>query len=300
MSKLGRFTSALVLCFIALELLFRVFEPLLFAASHRVLFKAALLERRDDVNVVFVGSSRTERGVRPAIFDAKVPGSRSFNMAVNGTSFDVLAAALGRIAHRPAVKLVMIELAYPITGRGPIEWERAAEGPIASRSTLVRLRSALRHDSLARLGGAVVFGAAFDGSESLGSEFVRSVLSGHQATCASQCVNALPLPAPVVAARALHDYADLAAGLEQRVRQLPHVVFLVPPLKPMDAVERSADFRRFMADVSARTGAPVYDFAALDTSAIEYMDTQHLTGSGSEAYTDALARIANGAALALH
>jgi hypothetical protein len=300
MSKLVKFTATLAVCFIALELLFRACEPLLFASSHRVLFKAALLERRTEVNVVFVGSSRTERGVLPAIFDAKVPGSRSFNMAVNGTSFDVLSAELGRIAKRPSVKLVMIELAYPVTGRGPLEWERAAEGPIASRSTLVRLRSALRHDSLARLGAALFFGPSFDGSESLGSEFVHSVLRGHVATCASPCVNVMPVPSPVVAARAMHGYTDLAAALEERIKQLPRAVFLVPPLKPMDAVERTADFRRFMADVSARTGAPVYDFAALDTAATEYMDTQHLTGSGSEAYTDALARIANGAALALH
>lgn len=70
-AKLGIYVLALLGVAATLELSCRRWQSLFRAASHRSLFKAALLERRLPQDIVFFGTSRTGKRSGPA------PWSRS-------------------------------------------------------------------------------------------------------------------------------------------------------------------------------------------------------------------------------
>ncbi|MCC6807755.1 MAG: hypothetical protein IT381_10045 [Deltaproteobacteria bacterium] len=300
MRRLRIFIFALVGIALFAEIAFRVFEPFVFEASHRALFKAALLRRQPSVDTIFLGSSRHEQALRPALFDA-MTGRHSFNLAVSGTSFELYLALLDRAVARSGTRFVVAELSEPLLTHEQLAWEAAAEGSLARHVALVRLRSALRHDSLVRLLGALVVAGRFDGSETMGSAFLRALLWGHAATCASACEDALAPPPPEAIAPWAGDegavYATEAHALADRFTALQahgaRVILVVPPLTTARAgsLERQDRFRRFAADVAALAGAPLYDFARLDADAIGFADSQHLDGRGAEAYTAAVARL---------
>lgn len=298
------FIIALVTLALAAEGAFRACEPALFDASHRALFKAALLRGRT-VDTVFLGSSRHEQAIRPALFDAAT-GSRSFNLAVSGTSFELYVTLLDRVIAHEGTRCVVAELSEPLLSHAPLPWE--TKDPIAEHVALVRLRSALRHDSLVRLAAAGLFAARFDGSETMGTEFVRVFFNGHDRACATFCRDALPLPSPSLAGArggATDDapFDAEARALATRFTALTargaRVILAVPPLRTDrgESIERTPRFQRFAAAVAALSGAPLYDFSRLDADAIGFADSQHLDARGAEAYTDAIARIvASGAA----
>jgi hypothetical protein len=146
----------------AAELFLGSYERVFFDASHRALFKMALLDRRDDITTVVLGSSRHADGFIPKLFDART-GEKSFNLAVSGLSFELEGYMIDRLLQKPP-KVVVFELGDPISFHDDFRTVRA--GP-----ALWRLRASLRHDSIARLLAIAVAGDRFDGGETRGNEY---------------------------------------------------------------------------------------------------------------------------------
>lgn len=308
---------ALAVVFIAVEGCFRLGDSVFRAASHRVLNKAELLERHRPVEFVFVGSSRSNDAVAPAVvsrsFNQQHPDItlRGFDLAVRLSSKAIQAYLVDRFAERPALRVVFLEVSAPQLADLPLDLPLALATPLFKNAPLEtwltgQLSRAVRMYELRRafipenLLGAltlVTLAPAFDGSEVLGTEFVEALRGRPSAGEPSiaewrPTVSAIPavntpapgehaLPPQVVTALAHYQtlYTRLA---DARVR----VVFWVPPLgADPSAPERSADYQMLLAELARTTQAPIWDFAAEPTPSRWMRDAGHLNLAGKHAFS---------------
>src|SRR5262245_45425509 len=96
-SRLATFLIGVLVLVLALEVFERRYSELFAAATHRGLTKAAMYDRHARVNVLFLGSSRTQDGVSPDLVTralqqaapdlGELPG---FNAAFTGSSLGML------------------------------------------------------------------------------------------------------------------------------------------------------------------------------------------------------------------
>jgi len=277
---------------VGLEILFRIFEPTLFDASHRALFKMAVLDRKPDVNVVVVGSSRHELGFRPAQFDARTRALgrsfKSFNLAVSGLSSALETYLLGRLSGKK-LDLLIVEFDGPALGHTKLDWT----GP-RSNIALLRLRSVLRHDNLARLATIGLASHRFDGSEIAGPDYIQTLRYGHDATCEA-CENVYPLPTAGIAADVplrpeLQAYLEVLRPIRTEGTR---ILLIAPPISAEHHdIDRTPAFQTELASLALALDSPFYNLTDLAPSDLK--DTQHLNPRGAGRYTDLLARLAAG------
>ncbi len=299
MTRLGRFLAGLALVLLVFELGFRSLQGVLFDASHRALFKVALLDRRPEVSAVVLGSSRNGAGFLPRLFDARMKALghevTSFNLAVSGLSYELEVYLLQRLAGK-TLDVVVFELGDPVLGHAPLDWEAQAAplDALARHLVLLRLRSALRHDSLARLLAIGVAGPRLDGSETYGTEYAAALLGARSPESCQRCEGVYPTPEPAPSSAAApsaeaRGFAPLLGRLQQAGAA---VILVVPPLSPtrLEGNERKAEFRAHAEGLSQLIGAPLYTLteAAQDG---DLRDWQHMGPQGAERYTDVLARL---------
>jgi len=310
--RLGRFLLGLLGILGVIEGTMRLREPIFQAASHRALTKAAILARRPEVGVIFLGTSRTQDGVNPDLVGraieerspglGRVPG---FNAAFTGSSLESLLALVPRFGFRPDLRLVVIELSAPQIVNDPAPWEETLVAPKTLEErlgrtmrhvALVRHRKALLGDGLGRLPALLVFGDALGGWETKGSQQLASWL-GHREPPATGFD-----PSPWTPGRFTGDaprrsldpsadqVADRLAEVARRFRS--HGVgvrFAVPPLSEhaADAPERR-DLQPLFAEVARRSGCEVWDFTAARPPEAFFKDAGHLNREGRAHYSRAL------------
>ena len=310
--SLGGFLLGLLGIIGAIEGVMRLRQPLFEAASHRALTKAAILADRPKVDVLFLGTSRTQDGVNPDLvgtaIEARSPGLGrvpGFNAAFTGSSLEALLALVPRFGFRPDLRLVVIELSEPQIVNEPAPWEESLPTPTTLEErlgrmmrhiALVRHRKALLGDGLGRLPALLVFGDALGGWETKGSQQLASWL-GRREPPAADFDPSLWTPrrftrdAP---RRSLSPSADTVADRLTEVagRFRSHgigVRFAVPPLsaRAAEAPERR-DLQPLFAEVARRSGCEVWDFtAALPPEAL-FKDAGHLNREGRAHYSRAL------------
>src|SRR5690349_15371017 len=103
MKRLAWFLIGVFVLLAALELFERRHSALFTAATHRGLTKAAMFDRHERVNILFLGSSRTQDGVSPDLVTRALqriapdlgeqPG---FNAAFTGSSLGMLVSLAPR------------------------------------------------------------------------------------------------------------------------------------------------------------------------------------------------------------
>jgi hypothetical protein len=321
------FVLALALCAASLEACARGLGERLHACTNRGLYKLALLERRGPVAIVFLGSSRTQDGVSPRLFEdeavrtaQRLPGGpSSFNLAFTATSLPSLereAALLLERRQEPGrseLTAVLIELSSPQLEEGPVAWEEhpapaadsaggaaleAAMGAAArDHLAVVRDRAALIPENLGRLAALLAPRGRLDGSEvkafeQLGAAF--SLWTPADADAAGW------RPPRVEAGPALpggHPFAAAETRLEavaQRFYAAGVVpVFVIPPLSPEahqyghDA-EAAPRFQALAAALAARFR--VLDGTRLTPPKSAFHDTTHLNARGRAGWSRGLAR----------
>jgi hypothetical protein len=312
--RLVLFLAGLLALLAALEGLVRWNAPLFAAASHRALAKAAMLEQHPRVDILFLGTSRTQDGVSPDLVTrtleeaASKPGKLvGFNAAFPGSSLDALASLARRFAGRPGLRVLAIELSQPQLGNEPAPWEISEQPPatledrlergLSAKVCLVRYRSAFLPDNLGRLPALLVFGPSLSGWETLGSDQVASWL-GHKEAPATGFDPARWQPAlfkPGAPAQTLETEADKQAT---RLAEIAgyyrakgvRVVFFIPPLMRAfaPAPERNT-LKPLFAEVARRSGCEVWDYASLDLPAGLFHDPSHLGREGRAHFSRALA-----------
>ena len=129
------FALGLLLWLAALEWLVRHNSALFEAASHRALTKVAIFQQHPRVEILFLGTSRTQDGVSPALVSRTIQGIApelgpvpGFNAAFTAATLDLVAAQIPRFGFRPGLKVVVLELSAPELSPEllnlPVPWEQ--------------------------------------------------------------------------------------------------------------------------------------------------------------------------------
>jgi hypothetical protein len=302
------------------ELACRHWQPLFRAASHRSLFKVALLERRLPRDVVFFGTSRTGEALRPGPFVAELADSGSaqltaFNVSTPYTSLEILGDVTRRFMAAPGLKLAIVEVSRHQMYRAPVPWAVDDVGPdadldarafswFAHHSALFAERKVFVLNSLARLGGISLFGSRFDGTEEFGTDFVASVLGRSHDVApekfhAEPCVPDLApasdrLLATDPASKPFPRYAEETRLYEDIARGFAEhgvkVLFYVPPTIEVGRPENDPEHRLMRANLRALTGRPVWSYAECRLPADYFRDGVHLSHLGGSHFSRMLAR----------
>jgi hypothetical protein len=324
--RLVAFVVALVCIGAVLEGACRHWHALFRAASHRSLFKAALLEQRLPQDIVFFGTSRTGEALRPHPFLQELsadgaPPLTAFNVSTPFSSLEILQYVGDHFASAPGLKLAVVEITRQQLGRRPLPWASAHAAEIdfdgrtiswlETHSSLVAERKVFVLNSLSRLGLIVLFGSMFDGTEEMGTDYFAAIL-GHShdfdpsqfraASCVPRPVDAPPATlAQYVEERDI--YASIAADFAKNGVK---VAFFVPPsMDPAHAAENEAPYRTLRAAIHAATGRPVWDFAACRLPPDYFRDPTHMSHLGGSHLSHFVAQAAAedpeiAAALGLH
>ena len=293
------------------ELWVRSHEALFRAATHRALAKAALLDRQGPIDVLFIGTSRTQDGVSPRIFSQRLAAIgvaspvRAFNLAFTSSSLETLEYLAGRYAARQGLKLVVLELSLPQLKNETPPWESPSHPPgtwedglfegLEKRIRLVALRKALLGENLIRLPGLVFFPHKLDGSEvMLTDQLWRALDRGSDPSVPDEADSwrprvVLPARAPegTVESPWVPRMARIARSFAERRTR---VVFVVPPLAGADASdERDPTMKKMFADLATASESEVWDFSEQTHSDDFFRGATHLSEKGRSAFSRALA-----------
>jgi len=314
-ARLAWFVAGLLILLAALEIFERRHSAIIVAASHRGLTKVAMLELHPRVDVVFLGTSRTQDGVSPDLVTralqsvapelGEVPG---FNAAFTGSSLGALISLVPRLDDRRDIRVAVIELSDPQIFNEPAPWDDTPRATVTledrladavQRVHVIRYRKALLAGNLGRL-PSLFIGASLGGWETKGTEQAASWL-GHRESRATGFDPALWKPAIVAPGSAPSapepidpTLAEVAAQLGSLARRFENrgvkAVFTVPPLSASvrDMPERQG-LRALFAEVARRSGCEVWDFAALTLPDAYFRDVSHLNREGRAQYSEALA-----------
>lgn len=280
------------------------------AASHRTLTKLAVLEQQPEVQLLFVGSSRTQDGVSPrlvseelASLDPKLAGVRGFNAASTATSLETLEWLTSEVAGRPGLRLAILEVSGPQlthaqpqfleSPRPPADLEGRLADQIRRHLALVEHRGVLFSDNLTRLPALLIFGQSLDGSEVMAGEQLAAWRGHHEPLAGAFDESGWrlrSLDTTTVAAAAQVD--ELASVASQFTRQGVQVVFMVPPLARSyaDAPERGAAMHELLRELHARTQAEVWDWSAAELPDALFRGSSHLNHPGRAQFARVLAR----------
>lgn len=309
------FASAVALVVLLLELGIRS-RPQVFAdATNRGLSKAAICDSRPGLDLVFLGTSRSQDGISPRLVIDSMgrhgsgPADWSgFNVAFSGANLgDLIELAPRMGAHHP-LKMAVVEVSEPQVLNRVSEaaarpsTQSGLEGflsDVSNRSLLIRYRRAFLPEYLGRLLTLLVVSDSLEGWETRGSEQVSSWL-GHRLKPALDfdpglwnlepvTPSASPQPLGKDLEYVLERYVEVTRQFQNRGVQ---VVFVVPPLgrDHVHAVERGS-FRSLFAELARATGCEVWNFAELVLPDSFFSDSGHLSPLGRAHYSQALGRV---------
>ena len=328
--RLLRFALALALCGASLELGARALGERLHASTNRALYKLALLERRGPVTTVFLGSSRTQDGVSPRLFEdesqrlgqERRERAWSFNLAFTSTSLASLEAQAVLLTSGPGtaaatgsgLRAALIELSAPQLLDGQVAWEEQGAAPSSSPTggaaleaalgaaahdhlALVRERAALIPENLGRLAALLAPKGRLDGSEVKAVEQFGAALGLWAPADADAAGWRPPRVLPGSALPAGHALAAAQARLETVARRFEAAgvrpVFVLPPLSP-EAHQYGHDAEAspgFQALAAALAGRyRVLDGTRLALPKSAFHDTTHLDAQGRAGWSRGLAR----------
>lgn len=300
--RLATYVLGTALVLAAFEGAVRAREPLFAAASHRVLTKAALLDQKGAVEVLFFGTSRTWDGVSPRLFAddfAELRGYRvtGFNLASTSSSLDTLEYLARRFAGRPGLALSVVEISLPQIESRPLAWapsaadERGVEERLASLAAssvkLIQHRTFLHGENLARLPALLFFAPALDGSEIKVVDQLAAALGRPEARA----------PASAPWTPRIHRRRDGAAdaALLERMREVgralqthgARVLFVIPPLAAGHTPRE--DWSELAGALAEDLGTLAIDYTALGLPDDLFRGTSHLAARGRALYTRSLA-----------
>jgi hypothetical protein len=311
--RLVHFVIGLLLLFAGLELLVRRNATLFEAASHRALAKVAMFKQHPRVDILFLGTSRTQDGVSPDLVTralgeiapdlGPLPG---YNAAFTGSSLDALLALVPRFGYRSGLRAVVIELSVPQIFNEPVPWEESDApvltvedklGEVMHSLYFVRYRKAFLSDNLGRLPALLIFGPSLGGWETRTKDQIGSWLGRKETAAAGFDATLwkpelfLPVASPQTLVAKDETIATQLATVAREFKQHGiKVTFAVPPMTHgfQFAPERDK-LKPLFSEVARRGGCEVWNFATLSLPDPLFRDPSHLGTEGRAHYSRALA-----------
>jgi hypothetical protein len=311
-ARLLWFVGGLLVILLALEAFERSHSVLFAAATHRGLTKVAMFERHPRVNVLFLGSSRTQDGVSPDLVTRTLQdiapdlGEVSgFNAAFTGSSLGALVSLVPRFDGRQDLRMAVIELSEPQIFNEAAPWDEPARKAATLEERLadsvqhvaiVRYRKALIGANLGRL-PSLLAAASMSGWETKGSDQLASWMGRREdrATGFNRMQWRADVQRPAGSATPLNadenNVADQLASLAAHFQSRGVTpIFAVPPLaaSEMEAPERHG-LQALFAEVARRGQCEVWNFAPIQLPDTYFRDVSHLNREGRAQYSEALA-----------
>lgn len=311
-SALIAFVGGLVVLLVAVELFERSHREIFAATTHRGLTKVAMFDRHPRVNVLFLGSSRTQDGVSPDLVTRtlrdiapELGEVTGFNAAFTGSSLGALVSLVPRFDGRSDVRIAVMELSEPQIFNEAAPWDEPPRTVVTLEDRLadavqhvaiVRYRKALIGANLGRL-PSLLAAASMGGWETKGSEQFASWLGRHEERATAfyppqwRADVLLPTTPSAALSEADSKVADQLASLAAHFSAHGVTpVFAVPPLasSELDAPERH-DLQALFAEVARRGQCEVWNFAPIALPDAFFRDVSHLNREGRAQYSEALA-----------
>jgi hypothetical protein len=311
--RLACFVLGLLITLTALEILVRRNASLFEAASHRALTKVAIFEKHPRVDVLFLGTSRTQDGVSPDLVTralneiapelGPLPG---FNAAFTGSSLDALISLVPRFGFRKGLRTVVIEFSAPQIFNGPAQWEKPSAPNVTVEEKLadvshniafIRYRNAFLNDNLGRLPSLLLFAPSLGGWETRTKDQIASWF-GRKETEASGFDSAAWTPELIMPGDSVQTlvpvHEEVATQLATVARQFQDhgikVVFTVPPMTRGFEITPERDLMMpLFSEVARRANCEVWNFASATLPDNLFRDPSHLGEIGRAHYSRALA-----------
>lgn len=289
-----------LLVFLAVIELIAANNPSIFeGASHRMLAKLAMFERKSKVDYVFFGTSRTQDGIAPRLvtqhlqeLSPELNTAVGFNAAAPGESIDDLLNLAPRYLDKAALKVVLIELSTPHLANEPslpqstdLSSPTLETGLAAALQNLnfIKYRTAFRPGSVGSIISLLLFSSSMSGSESRVSDLIAAWRNQTEAypenfdeiMWAPQIIS--PQKTVVSITDEQNKVADKLISLAQTFQKNNiQVIFYVPPASSAILPERT-NWTAFYHELSRRTQADIWNFAALPLPADFFKDPTHLS-----------------------
>lgn len=277
---------------LALEFLCRVAPAGLTAVAHRVRFKLALLHAKPGVELVVLGSSRSNDGVSPRAL-ALGP---AFNTATPSTSLPTLEHVASRVGPR---KLALVEVSQPQFQATPFDGDatpvRVEGDPLGAwlheHSALLPVRHAFALENLPRV-AALLAASRFDGSEWFRTRFLVAFLQD-DAPLEGVHDEWKPAVLPTEPVTLDEDGERIVAGYTRALDALENggakVVLVSPPVASSRRVAECEPPRiALRAELARRVRAPLLDFTCAAIDDRWFFDGEHLTSPGRRQFSQVL------------
>ena len=311
-ARLAWFLGGLLAVLIVLEVFERSHSALFAATTHRGLTKVAMFDRHPRVNVLFLGSSRTQDGVSPDLMTRtlhdiapELGDVTGFNAAFTGSSLGALVSLVPRFDGRSDLRMAVIELSEPQMFNEAAPWDEPKRTVVTLEDRLadaiahvaiVRYRKALIGANLGRL-PSLLAASSMGGWETKGSDQLASWL-GRQEERANafyppqwRADVLLPTAAPLVLGENENHVADQLASMAAYFSARGVTpIFAVPPLGAalLEAPERQS-LQPLFSEVARRGHCEVWNFAPIQLPDAFFRDISHLNREGRAQYSEALA-----------
>jgi hypothetical protein len=271
-----------------------------------------MFDRHPRVNVLFLGSSRTQDGVSPDLMTRtlhdiapELGEVTGFNAAFTGSSLGALVSLVPRFDGRSDLRLAVIELSDPQIFNEAAPWDEPKPTVVTLEDRLagavqhvaiVRYRKALIGANLGRL-PSLLAASSMGGWETKGSDQLASWLGQHEERANAfyppqwRADILLPTTAPGAVSTAQSDVADQLASLAAHfIARGVTPVFVVPPLaaSELEAPERRG-LQALFAEVARRGHCEVWNFAPIELPDTFFRDAGHLNREGRAQFSEALA-----------
>lgn len=179
--RLTCFFIGLLISISALEVLVQNNEPLFKGASHKMMAKAAVFNKKKSVDLVFFGTSITQDGVSPPLVSRRLKEIVSsneiniYNAASTGSSIEDLIVVEPMYSHKLSLHAVIIELSDPLLNNKPTipltylkSENKNIEKTLAeslNNLDFIKYRKAFYSDNIGRLLSLLLFSSLYSGHE---------------------------------------------------------------------------------------------------------------------------------------
>jgi len=301
-----KYTLTIVLVLIGIEVFVSHNQTYFKALSDKLLLKLEMLKKREDDQLVFIGSSKSLDAIDGELFNdlfnkASPQRLKSFNMATAGQNKSRFFYTIQKVLHSP-VKILIIEISDVNFIKGDLRFSNDSElnqnlenQPLEDKLTsmlhdhlnIVKYRKAFKPKAILRL--FMIFTSnVFNHDMWFRSNTIKQIISKLQPI---PNFDPLKLIDPkVIDSRSFGDdkFIDLIEILKKSNKK---IIFINPPVAAK-VVERECSNKNHLSykSLSSELNTKVYDYSCTGLNKEFLRDPIHLNALGRKAFTKILVR----------
>lgn len=296
--------------FILIEI-FLYATPFIFAnLIDRARLKSAMFNFRDETEILFLGSSRSQDGISPKVIEQNLKGStietwKGFNGSITGANIHRLKEIFDRTIEKEGLKLVVIEISVPqlneqeiytSTSTDSLDFEGQLHEVVADKMKLIEWRKAFRMDNL-KNAPAILAADQLEGSEFFRANALKDFFSSDEFELsvtqqeAWQPTKFAPIDS---ASSSASNVPKIINELTSKAQKLGvKTLLVIPPLvNKRYETEHTPEVIQLYQEIANATGKTIINFSDAKVSESLFRDKDsHLNKEGRFVYSTMLAQV---------